>query len=85
MKKRKVIPKKDLPAILRIRSNNGGRVNYVFREERYDIKKDKTAYHISSLASTISSKALEEKTPYEIWEMLESTRLDLGAAYFLIN
>jgi len=89
-KSKKILPKKVLSLILNIVKNNGGNVTYVFRSERYNIKKEEKYFNTAHLSSKISSESLiqengSKKTPYQIWEMLEKTRLDFGASYFLIS
>jgi len=87
---KKIVPKKDLAAVVRSLQNRAGTVTYTFREERYDIKNDKSYYKIAHQVLHLNSKAfLQEngdiKTPYQLWEMLEGLRVDLRADYFLIS
>jgi len=87
---KKLVPKKDLAAVVRSLQNRAGTVTYTFRTERYNIKNDKIYYNLSRQVIHLNPQAFlqengDRKTPYQLWEMLESFRKDIGAAYFALN
>ena len=66
-------------------------VSYVFVDERIsnvhsnDLKKMETLENKAMLHVNLPAASLEGKTPNEVVHMLETTRWDLGAKYFIIS
>lgn len=66
-------------------------VSYVFVSETIqnihsnDLKKMNVVEEKSMLHVNLPSASLEDKTPNEVVHMLETTRWDLGAKYFIIS
>lgn len=62
-------------------------VSYIFVNERIDLNSpDMDTYEeVSRLHVNLPAEALEKKTPNDIIRMLETTKSDLGANYFILS
>ncbi len=93
MVNKKFIPKKYLDAVRKVYAQQSGSVTYVSRYIRHNIKEEKDYVKTSQTVANIGKQAfykevkgqLVRKTPYEVFEMLDTTRRDLKATYMLIN
>lgn len=83
-----------LQTLKKVIIDEGGVITYVFCEDRIDLKTGSDYQKKSFLHTKLGQSALfkvdksNRKTPksfFEIMEMFESTKEDLGAAYYIIG